>query len=53
MRLHLEVNDAKQIYDRPAAAGIPILRDIAYNEREDYTEFSINYPDGYGIRIYS
>lgn len=53
VRLYMEVDDAREVYDALKAADVPILRDISYNEREDYTEFSLQDPDGYEIGIYS
>ncbi len=53
MRLYLEVDDAKALHKELAAARVPILRALAYNEKEDYTEFSVVDPDGYEIGIFS
>jgi catechol 2,3-dioxygenase-like lactoylglutathione lyase family enzyme len=53
IRLYFEVDDARQLYESLTAAGVVPLRDIAYNEREDYTEFSIADPDGYEVGVYS
>lgn len=53
VRLYLEVDDARAVYEALRAANIPILRDIAYNETEEYTEFSLLDPDGYEIGVYS
>jgi catechol 2,3-dioxygenase-like lactoylglutathione lyase family enzyme len=53
VRIYFEVDDAKEVYDVLKAASVPILRDIAHNEEENYTEFSIQDPDGYEIGIYS
>lgn len=53
VRLYFEVDDARKVYDSLREAGLPVLRDIAYNEKEDYTEFSLLDPDGYEIGIYS
>lgn len=53
VRLYLEVDDAQELYDRLKSAGADILRDITYNEEEDYTEFSLRDPDGYEIGVYS
>ncbi len=53
LRLYFEVDDARATYEALQAAGVKILREIVYNEEEDYTEFSILDPDGYEIGIYS
>jgi predicted enzyme related to lactoylglutathione lyase len=53
VRLYLEVEDARELYNRLKSAGVEILRDIMYNEEEDYTEFSLRDPDGYEIGVYS
>ena len=53
VRLYFEVDDARAAYDSLRAAGVRILRDIAFNEAENYTEFSLLDPDGYEIGIYS
>jgi catechol 2,3-dioxygenase-like lactoylglutathione lyase family enzyme len=53
VRLYFEVDDARELYERLVSAEVPILREIAYNENEDYTEFSLPDPDGYEIGIYS
>jgi catechol 2,3-dioxygenase-like lactoylglutathione lyase family enzyme len=53
VRLYLEVDDARELYDTLLSAGITPLREIAYNEKEDYTEFSFADPDGYEIGVYS
>jgi len=53
VRLYFEVDDAKEIYDRLVKQGVKILRELSYNEREDYTEFSLADPDGYEIGVYS
>lgn len=53
VRLYLEVDNAQELYNRLKSAGVDILRDITYNEEEDYTEFSLRDPDGYEIGIYS
>jgi uncharacterized glyoxalase superfamily protein PhnB len=53
VRLYCEVDDARALYEELKAAGAQILREISYNEEEDYTEFSLLDPDGYEIGIYS
>lgn len=53
VRLYFEVDDAREVYDALCGAGVSVLREIAYNEREDYTEFSVADPDGYEIGVYS
>ncbi len=53
VRLYFEVDSAREVYDKLVKEGVAILREIAYNEREDYTEFSISDPDGYEIGVYS
>jgi catechol 2,3-dioxygenase-like lactoylglutathione lyase family enzyme len=53
VRLYLEVDDAQALYHALKEAGVSLLRELAYNEREDYTEFSCSDPDGYEIGIYS
>jgi uncharacterized glyoxalase superfamily protein PhnB len=53
VRLYFEVDDARAVYDSLNGAGISIERDLTYNEKEDYTEFSILDPDGYEIGVYS
>ncbi len=53
VRIYFEVDNARGTYDALRAAGVEINREIAYNEEEDYTEFSFLDPDGYEIGIYS
>jgi uncharacterized glyoxalase superfamily protein PhnB len=53
VRLYLEVDDARPVYEALRNTGVEIVREIAYNEREDYTEFSFVDPDGYEIGVYS
>ena len=53
VRIYVEVDDAKAVYDSLSRVGVEINRDIAYNEDEDYTEFSFLDPDGYEIGMYS
>jgi predicted enzyme related to lactoylglutathione lyase len=53
VRLYLEVDDARVLYDSMRAAGLVILRELTVNEAEDYTEFSLLDPDGYEIGVYS
>lgn len=53
VRLYLEVDDARIVYEELTSAGVTPLRELAYNESEDYTEFSISDPDGYEIGVYS
>lgn len=53
VRTYFEVDDARAQHDALRDAGVAILRDIEYNEDEDYTEFSFLDPDGYEIGIYS
>lgn len=53
VRLYLEVDDAQEVYRALKEAGVSLLRELAYNEREDYTEFSFSDPDGYEIGVYS
>jgi hypothetical protein len=53
VRIYFEVDDAKEVYAALKAANVPILRDIAHNEEENYTEFSFQDPDGYEIGVYS
>jgi predicted enzyme related to lactoylglutathione lyase len=53
VRLYFEVDDAQVVYDALRQTGVQIVREIAYNEREDYTEFSFVDPDGYEIGVYS
>lgn len=53
VRIYFEVDDAREVYEALKAASVHINRDIAHNEEENYTEFSILDPDGYEIGIYS
>jgi uncharacterized glyoxalase superfamily protein PhnB len=53
VRLYLEVDDAREVYDALVSAGVAIFREIAYSEKEEYTEFSVLDPDGYEIGVYS
>jgi predicted enzyme related to lactoylglutathione lyase len=53
VRLYFEVDDAREIYEQSKFNEVTVLRDLTYNDREDYTEFSIADPDGYEIGIYS
>ena len=53
VRLYLEVDDARPVYEALRNTGVEIVRELAYNEREDYTEFSFLDPDGYEIGVYS
>lgn len=53
VRIYFEVDDAREVYNSLKTAGVQILREIAHNEEENYTEFSILDPDGYEIGIYS
>jgi catechol 2,3-dioxygenase-like lactoylglutathione lyase family enzyme len=53
LRLYFEVEDARVTHDLLRAAGVTMLRELAHNEEEDYTEFSFADPDGYEIGIYS
>ncbi len=53
VRIYMEVDNARALYDSLKAAGARINRDLVYNEKEDYTEFSILDPDDYEIGIYS
>ena len=53
VRLYFEVDDAAVMYRHIKDAGIPIVRDLAVNEDENYMEFLISDPDGYEIGIYS
>ncbi|MGC8667904.1 MAG: VOC family protein [Chthonomonadales bacterium] len=53
VRLYFEVDDAAALYKQLREAGVPILRDLAVNEEENYTEFLISDPDGYEIGVYS
>jgi len=53
VRLYAEVDDAKAVYEALKEAGVSIQKDLAYNEKEDYTEFTLLDPDGYEIGVYS
>lgn len=53
VRLYMQVNDARAVYDQLRAAGVPMLRVIANNEAEHYDEFSFEDPDGYEIGVFS
>lgn len=53
VHLFFEVDDAREMYEHLRTWEITFLRDIATNEKEDYTEFSFLDPDGYEIGIYS
>ena len=53
VRLYFEVDDARKVYEALIAADAIVLRELAYNDREDYTEFSVADPDGYEIGVYS
>jgi catechol 2,3-dioxygenase-like lactoylglutathione lyase family enzyme len=53
VRLYFEVDDAREVCGLLRDAGVTVLRELAYNEREDYTEFSVADPDGYEIGVYS
>ena len=53
VRLYFEVDDARVVYNTLNASGVEILREIAINEEEQYTEFSLLDPDGYEIGVYS
>lgn len=51
--LYFEVDDAEALYKEMMEHGVHILRELARNEEEDYTEFAVEDPDGYHIGIYS
>jgi uncharacterized glyoxalase superfamily protein PhnB len=53
IRLYFEVDDATIVYESLKLAGVELLREIAINEEEQYTEFSLVDPDGYEIGVYS
>jgi catechol 2,3-dioxygenase-like lactoylglutathione lyase family enzyme len=53
IRIYFEVDDARADYESLKAASVKIVRELQYNEEEDYTEFSFLDPDGYEIGIYS
>jgi predicted enzyme related to lactoylglutathione lyase len=53
VRVYFEVDDATVVYDSLMLAGVEILREIATNEEEQYTEFSLLDLDGYEIGVYS
>ena len=53
VRLFFEVDDAAALYEQVRGSGVQIVRDLTFNEEEDYTEFLMADPDGYQIGIYS
>jgi catechol 2,3-dioxygenase-like lactoylglutathione lyase family enzyme len=53
VKLFLEVDSASLVCERLRSAGVPILRELARSEAEDYAEFAVVDPDGYEIGIYS
>jgi predicted enzyme related to lactoylglutathione lyase len=53
VRIYFEVDDAKALFEQFKNAGVKIIRDLRYNEHEDYTEFVAADPDGYEIGVYS
>jgi lactoylglutathione lyase len=53
VRLYYEVDDAPAFYAQVKDSGAPIVRELTYNDDEDYAEFLMTDPDGYQIGIYS
>jgi catechol 2,3-dioxygenase-like lactoylglutathione lyase family enzyme len=53
VRIYFEVENAEAVYRLAQDRGVPVLRALTYNEREDYTDFSIADPDGYEVGVYS
>ena len=53
VRVYFEVDDARVVYNDLKSSGVEILREIATNEEEEYTEFSLLDPDGYEVGVYS
>ncbi len=53
VRLFVEVDDARELYEELQEDGVPGLGELTGDETQDYIEFVLVDPDGYEIGVYS